>query len=279
MPLRSAALALIAAAALAASSGVAFSGVASASGGANASTSGTTAIACASASTGIAGLTAAQAIHAVARYMPHACGFTVSGQFDGPGFDIDGWELDGTTTYGALGAAHVVWLNQGIVLDFYRAGGGEYLRIYEYGKPNAAPDLNVRAEWQAFGISTALVKQAGSAKWIKLTAAQQKKINPDLGVALTASALAGDIAQGSGKPWKLGGTKTVHGVRCTVLIAPVNNSGPGFLGESLYVNTATGVPVGINYVSQDNQPVTSAFGHWGTAARVTAPPASKVVAG
>ena len=275
MPLRSAALALIAAATLAASSGVASSG-----GVANASTPETTAgFLCASASSGIAGLTAAQAIHAVAQYMPRACGFTVSGQFDGPGFDIDGWELDGTSTYGALGAAHVVWLNQGMVLDFYRAGGGEYLRIYEYGKPNAAPDLNVRAEWQAFGISTALVKKAGSAKWIKLTAAQQKKINPDLGVALTASALASDIAQGSGKPWKLGGTKIVNGVHCTVLIAPVNNSGPGFLGESLYVNTATGLPVGITYLSQDSQSVTASFGHWGHVAAVNPPPASKVVAG
>jgi hypothetical protein len=274
MPLRSAALALIAAAALAASSGVALSG-----GAANATSPGTTAIACASVPSDIAGLTAAQAIHAVAQSMPHGCGFTVSGQFDGPGFDIDGWELDGTSTYGALGAAHVVWLNQGMVLDFYRAGGGEYLRIYEYGKPNAAPDINVRAEWQAFGISAALGKQAGSAKWIKLTAAQQKKINPDLGVPLTASALAGDIAQGSGKPWKLGGTKTVNGVHCTVLIAPVNNSGAGFLGESLYVSTATGLPVGINYVSQDNQPVSASFGHWGQVAAVNPPPASKVVAG
>jgi hypothetical protein len=271
MPLRSAALALVAAAALAATTGAALPGAV-----ADASTP-SAMVACASASASIAGLTAAQAIHAVAGNMPHACGFTVSGQFDGPGFDIDGWELDGTSTYGALGAAHVVWLNQGMVLDFYRAGGGEYLRIYEYGKPNAAPDVNVRAEWQAFGISTALVKKAGSAKWIKLTAAQQKKINPDLGVSLTASALASDIAKGSGKPWKLGGTKTVNGVHCTVLIAPVNNSGPGFLGESLYVNTATGLPVGINYVSQDNQPVTASFGHWGHVAAVNPPPSSKVV--
>jgi hypothetical protein len=267
MPLRTAAVALVSAAALVASAGAATS--------ANAGTS----TVCAYMSQSIAGLTAAQAIRTVTSEMPHACGFRVSGQFDGPGFNIDGWEIYGTATYGALGAAHIAWLNQGMVLDFYRAGGGEYLRIYEDGKPNAAPDLNVKAEWQAFGVSSTLVKQAGSAKWIKLTSAQQKKINPGLYVPLTASVLAGDVAQGSGKPWKLGGTKTVDGVHCTVLIAPVNNSGPGFLGEALYVDTATGLPVGINYVSQDSQKVTATFGHWGTAGAVSPPPASKVVAG
>jgi hypothetical protein len=267
MPLRNAAVvALISAAALASSSGLA----------ANASTP-SNAFACASMTQSVAGLTAAQAIHLVASEMPHSCGFRISGQFDGPGFSMDGWEVDGTATYGALGAAHVAWLNQGMVLDFYRAGGGEYLRIYEYGKPNAAPDLNLRAEWQAFGISSALVKKAGSAKWIRLTAAQQKKLNPEFFVPLTASALAGDIAQGSGKPWRLGGTKTVNGVNCTVLVAPVNNSTPGYLGESLYVNTATALPVEIKYVSQDSQPVTASFGHWGTAGVVNPPPAAKVV--
>jgi len=223
------------------------------------------------------GESAAQVIRTAASEMSHSCGFRVSGQFDGPGFDIDGWELYGTSTYGALGAVHVVWLNQGIVLDFYRAGGGEYLRIYEAGQPNAAPDLDVKAEWQAFGISSALAKKAGSAKWIKLTAAQQKKINPDLGVPVTASVLASDVAQGSGKPWKLGGTKTVNGVRCEVLIAPVNNSGPGFLGESLYVDAANSLPIRISYLSQDSQSVTSSFGHWGTAGAVSPPPSSKVV--
>ncbi|HEY1626843.1 MAG TPA: hypothetical protein VGG16_23910 [Streptosporangiaceae bacterium] len=281
MPLRTAAVALFAAAALASSTGAVANASTVNASTANASTvnastaSGTTV--CASVTRSVAGLTAAQAIRVMASEMPHACGFTVSGQFDGPGFNLDGWELDGTSTYGALGGAHIVWYNQGMVLDFYRVGNGEFLRIYEAGKPNAAPDINVKGEWQAFGISNALVKKLGSAKWIKLTAAEQKKINPDLGVPVTASALASDVAKGSGKPWKLGGTKTVRGVHCTVLIAPVNNSAPGFLGESLYVNTATGLPVGINYVSQDSQSVTSTFGHWATAATVTAPPASKVV--
>jgi hypothetical protein len=267
MPLRIAAVALFSAAALAASSGVA----------ANASTAGT--VSCASMTTSMAGLTAAQAIRTVTANMSHACGFTVSGNFDGLGFNIDGWELDGTSTYGALGAAHIVWFDQGMVLDFYRAGGGEYLRIYEDGKPNAAPDLNVRAEWQAFGISSPVFKKAGSAKWIKLTTAQQKKINPEFDLPLTASALASAIAQGSGKPWKLGGTKTVNGVRCTVLTDPANNSNGGYLGESLYVATATGLPVGIHYVSQDSQAVATSFGHWGKAGAVSPPPASKVVVG
>jgi hypothetical protein len=267
MPLRTAAVALVAVATLATSAGAV----------ANASTASGPSM-CAYLTRSVHGLTAAQAIRVVASEMPNACGFTVSGQFDGPGFDIDGWELDGTSTYGALGGAHVVWLNQGIVLDFYRVGGSQYLRIYEDGKPNAAPDINVKAEWKAFGIASQLAKKAGSAKWIRLTAAQQKKLDPDLGVPLTASALASAIAKGSGKPWRLGGTKIVRGVHCTVLVAPVNNSGPGFLGSSLYVNTATGLPVGIHYVSQDSQSVTASFGHWG-AATVTAPPASKVIAG
>jgi hypothetical protein len=272
MPLRTTVVALISAAALVTGVGAATS--------ANASTSHTgTPYICAYMSEGVSGLTAVQVIKAVDSEMPHACGFAVSGQFDGPGFTMDGWELDGTATYGALGAVHIAWLDQGLVLDFYRAGGGEYLRIYEDGAPNAAPDINVRSMWQAFGISSALVKAAGSAKWIKLTAAQQKKITPELGVPLTAAALAGDVAQGSGKPWKLGGSKTVDGVHCTVLIAPVNNSGAGYLGESLYVDTATGLPLGIDYVSQDSQSVTASFGHWGMVAAVSPPPAAKVVVG
>lgn len=282
MPLRTAAVALIATAALASSAGA----VANASASTAYRTSGRIANqtgayqSCLSVTRSVAGLTAAQAIKVVASEMPHACGFTVSGDFDGPGFDIDGWELDGTSTYGALGGAHIVWFDQGMVLDFYRVGGARYLRLYEDGKPNAAPDLNVRTMWQAFGVSRAVVKQAGSAKWIKLTAAEWKKTSRDLqGVPLTASALASAVAKGSGKPWQLGGSKTVRGVHCTVLVAPVNKSGPGFLGESLNVSTATGLPVGIKYVSQDSQSVTASFGHWGTAAAVTAPPAAKVVAG
>jgi hypothetical protein len=265
MGLRTAAVALISAVAFASLPGVA----------ANASTS--TKMVCASVTQSAAGLSASQAVQAMAAEMPHACGFTVSGQFDGPGFSIDGLELYGTTTYGALGA---VWLNQGNVLDFYRAGGADYLRIYLYGQPNAAnPGVDVTTMWQAFGISSALVKEAGSAKWIKLTAAQAKKIVPDLaGVPLTASALAADVAQGSGKPWKLGGTKTVNGVKCTALVGPVNNSGVGYLGQSLYVSTATDLPVWIDYVAQDKQSVTATFGHWGQAS-VTPPPASKVVVG
>jgi|GEM_PF-4341470 len=273
MPFRTAALALTAAAVLTCSA-VAVANASTARAG-----SGIGPTVCAYPAHGVAGLTAAQAISRVASEMPHACGFTVSGQFDGPGFAIDGWELVGTSTYGALGAAHVVWVNQGVVLDFYRAGGGEFLRMYEDGKPNAVPDLDVKGTWQAFGISGALVSKAGSAKWIKLTAAQQKRINPEFYVPVTATALAGDIAKGSGKPWRLGGTKIVRGVRCTVLIAPVNNSGPGFLGESLYVATATGLPVGITYLSQDSQSVTASFGHWGTAGPVSPPPAAKIVAG
>ena len=267
MRLRAAAVALISVTALASSTAVA----------AEASTIVSNKTLCASVTRSVANLTAAQAIRAVATNMAHTCGFTVSGQFDGPGFNVDGWEIYGTATYGALGGVHVAWLDQGMVLDFYRAGGSEYLRIYEYGEPNAAPDLNVTSMWQAFGIPGAEVKMAGSAKWIKLTTAEQKKINPELYSPVTASALASAVAQGSGKPWKLGAAKVVHGVHCTALVAPVNNSGPGYLGETLYVNTATGLPVGIDYVSQDSQSVTASFGHWDTTGGVGPPPASKVV--
>jgi hypothetical protein len=65
--------------------------------------------------------------------------------------------------------------------------------------------------------------------------------------------------------------------RIAAAALPVNNSGPGYLGESLYVNTATGLPVEIAYVSQDSQSTTASFGHWGHVVAVNPPSAAKVV--
>jgi hypothetical protein len=95
--------------------------------------------------------------------------------------------------------------------------------------------------------------------------------------ALTAGALAADIAQGGQQPgtapaWQLGGTATVRGVRCTVLTDRASK--PFSLTEYLYVDTATGLPLQVGYGTLG---VTSFFGNWGHVAAVTPPPASEVV--
>jgi hypothetical protein len=269
MRLRTAAVALISAAALASSGAVI---------AANASSPGS-ATACAMVTRPITNLPAAQAVRAVAANLDKTCGFTISGSFEGAGFGIDGWGLYGSSSYAASGAVHLVWDGQGVILDVYRVGGSDYLRLYMApgaGTSGSQATATLRAEWNSWDVkSNAVIKAAGTTKWVKLTAAQTKMFNKDAGVPLSSAALGTAIAEGSQKPWKLGGTKTVNGVRCTVLTDPVNNSGPGYLGESLYVNPS-GLPVKITYVSQDSQSVVSVFGHWGGVATV-APPASKVI--
>jgi hypothetical protein len=271
MPIRIAAAALISAAAFVSGCG----SVANASGPGDAL--------CASLTQSVNGWTAAQAIHIVAENMADTCGFTISGDFEGEAFGIDGWGLYGTSTYGPFGGVHLVWNNQGVILDVYRVSGHDYLRLYMESDSGASASQiasELRAEWNAFGItSNAVIKAVGTTKWVEFTAAQAKKVNTELGVPLTSGALGNAIAQGSGEPWKLGGTKTLNGVRCLVLTDPVNNSGPGYLGESLYVNESTGEPVEIRYVSQDSQQVTANFGNWNHVGVLTGPPAAKVVQG
>jgi hypothetical protein len=273
MPIRTAARALIAAAALA-SSGALASTLALA----NASSPGND-TACAQATRLIAGMSAANAIQAVAANMASTCGFTLSGNLEGIGFGIDGWGLYGTSSFAASGAVHLIWDDQGVITDFYRSAASEYLRLYmapDAGMPGSEANATLRAEWNSWGVnSNAAIKAAGTTKWVKLTAAQIRIFNSEVGFPLTSAALGRDIAMGSAKPWKLGGTKTVSGVRCTVLTDPANNSGPDFLGESVYVNSV-GLPVQIRYVSQDSQQVSASFGHWGTIPALT-PPASKIV--
>jgi hypothetical protein len=277
MPIRTAVTAAISAAAIISCSVAAANASASASGGP------VSPVACASLTQSVTGHNATQAIHAVAANMAHTCGFTVSGSFEGVGFGIDGWGLAATSSYAAEGGLHLVWNAQGVINDLYRSGGHEYLRLYEEagsGMSAGQTTVTLRATWKAYGVtSNSVIKAAGSTKWIKLTAAQQKTVNSELGLPLTSAALGADIAKGSGRPWRLGGTKTVDGVRCVVLTDPVNNSGPDYLGENLYVNAATGLPVRIQYVSQDGQPVASIFGNWGRVITITPPPASKVVNG
>jgi hypothetical protein len=275
MPSRTAALSLIAAAALAAS------GTLGTSSAAVANASGPGPFICAQLARIITGLSAARAISAVADGMDKTCGFTISGSFDGTGFGVDGWGLYGTSSYAATGGAHLVWNDQSVIIDFYRsAAGSEYLRLYMApgsGMTGAQGAATLRAQWNGYGVtSDAAIKAAGSSKWIKLTAAQSKKFNANAGVPLTSAALGADIAKGSGKPWRLGGSKTVQGVRYTVLTDPVNNSGPGYLGENLYVNSFS-EPVQIKYVSQDTQSVVASFGHWGGVPAEILPAASKIV--
>jgi hypothetical protein len=227
----------------------------------------------------VAGQTAARALKTVAANIPAACGFKVSGYFLGAGFGIDGLQLDGATTYDRKGDVHLVYINQGVVIDAYRVGAGVYLRMYEYGEPNAAPDLNVRAEWNAFGVtSNAVIKAAGSAKWVRLTAAELKKFTVNGGyVGLgTPASLAANLVKGTGVTWKLAGVATVHGVRCTVLTQATDRN-KLFPAERLYVGTATGLPVEVSYAHTGGGPITTNFGTWSDTTAVTVP--TRVVAG
>ena len=227
----------------------------------------------------VAGQTAAKALKTVAANIPAACGFTVSGYFLGAGFGIDGLQLDGTTTYDGKGDVHLVYINQGVVIDAYRIGASVYVRMYEYGEPNAAPDVNVRGEWNAFGVtSNAVIKAAGSSKWVRLSAAELKKFTVNGGfVGLsTPSSLAANLVKGTGVTWKLAGSATVRGVRCTVLTDATDRSRQ-FPAERLDVSTASGLPVEVSYAHTGGGPITTNFGTWSHTRAVTVP--TRVVAG
>jgi hypothetical protein len=227
----------------------------------------------------VAAQTAAQALKTMAANIPAACGFTVSGYFLGAGFGIDGLQLDGATAYDSKGNLHLVYINQGVVIDAYRIGPSVYVRMYEYGEPNAAPDVNVRGEWSAFGVtSNAVIKAAGSSKWVRLSAAELKKFSANGGLAGlgTPSSLAANLVKGTGVAWKLAGKATVRGVRCTVL-TDATDSSKQFPAERLYVSTASGLPVEVSYAHTGGGPITTNFGTWSHAPAVTVP--TRVVAG
>lgn len=96
---------------------------------------------------------------------------------------------------------------------------------------------------------------------------------PDRDRILGSSAgFAAALVKGSGKAWTLSGTKTVNGVRCTVLTEGKNGLFPA---ETLYVRTTTGLPVMVRYAIPGGGKTT--FASWGGTARVFAP--SQVVAG
>jgi hypothetical protein len=236
---------------------------------------------CTPATRGIAGMSAAQAIKTVTANIPKACGFTISGIFNGAAFG-DGWQLTGASTYDARGGVHLSWVDQGVLIDFRQVGGAEFVKI------NAGPAPDDGGMWPGFGItSSAVIKAAGTTKWVRLPrpAAQGGLVYGVGGTPYTAAFLATEVARGSQRPsttpWRLAGTATVHGVACTVL---VNKPLPGSVvltTQWLYVATATGLPLQIGYYYPTNhkQNVTSFFSNWGHAAVVTPPPASKVVAG
>jgi hypothetical protein len=227
----------------------------------------------------VAGQTAAQVLRTLAANIPAACGFTLSGDFLGQVFGIDGLELWGVTTYDSAGHVHLGYINQGVVVNAYRIGASEYLRLYESASPNAAPDINVKGEWNAFGVtSNAVINAAGSTRWVKLTAAQQKKMSADDGFAGIGNpaALAAALVKGTGATWKLAGSATIRGIRCTVL-SDATDSNKLYPAEKLYLNTATGLPVTVRYAYQMAPQPTTNFGNWSRTAAVTAP--ARVVAG
>jgi hypothetical protein len=227
----------------------------------------------------VAGQTAAQVLRTLAANIPAACGFTVSGDLLGQVFGIDGVELWGVTTYDSAGHVHLVYVNQGVVINAYRIGSSEYLRLYESANPNAAPDINVKGEWNAFGVtSNAVINAAGSTKWVKLTAAQEKKVSADGGfVGIGGPAyLAAALVKGTGVTWKLAGSATISGIRCTVL-SDATDSNKLYPAEKLYLNTATGLPVTVRYAYQVPPQPTTTFGNWSRTTAVTAP--TRVVAG
>lgn len=233
---------------------------------------------CRPATHGIGGLSAAQAIRTVTANVPKACGFTISGIFEGAAFG-DSWQLTATSAFGGNGAVHLDWVEQGTYVDFVNTGSAEYVRL------SGGTPLNNDGFWPSFGVTShAVMKAAGTSKWVRLPV---KATTAKVGWPLTASALATWVAQGAQRPtatpWHLDGTATVHGIRCTVL---VNKPLPGpdnadLTTQWLYVNTATGLPVQIGYYYQTNhkQNLTTFFGNWGHPAAVTAPPAARVVAG
>ncbi|HEX6521725.1 MAG TPA: hypothetical protein VF070_17235 [Streptosporangiaceae bacterium] len=220
---------------------------------------------------------AAQIVRVMRASIPNACGFTVTGELLGADFGIDGVTLVGPTTFDGRGQAHVVYATQGIVLNFYRVGGADYVRLYEYDAPTAVPDLNLRVLWSEFGVSSGVVNKAGSTKWVRLTRAQQRAFNRSdmLGMLGTPSSLAAALADGTGATWKLSGTKVIGGIKCTAITDPAKNEQD--FTETIYVNDKTGLPVTVRYVVQHGSTLNARFGHWSSTSAVTRP--AQVVAG
>jgi len=228
--------------------------------------------------TGIGGkASAAQIARTMRANIPDACGFTVTGELLGADFGIDGVTLAGPTTFDGRGRAHVVYVSQGVVLDFYRVGGADYVRLYEYDAPTAVPDQNLRALWSEFGVSSRVVNKAGSTKWVRLTPAQQRAFNRSdlLGSLGTPSSLAAALADGTAATWKLSGTKVIDGIKCTAITDPAKNEQD--FAETIYVNDKTGLPVTVRYAVRHGRTLAAGFGHWSSTAAVTRP--SQVVTG
>lgn len=220
---------------------------------------------------------AAQIVRTMRASIPNACGFTVTGELLGADFGIDGVTLVGRTTFDSRGQAHVVYASQGVVLDFYRVGGADYVRLYEYGAPAAVPDLNLRVLWREFGVSSRVVNKAGSAKWVRLTAAQQRAFSRSgmLGMLGTPSSLAAAMADGTSATWKLNGTKVIDGIKCTAITDPAKNEQD--FTETIYVNDKSGLPVTVRYAVRHGRTLATGFGHWSSTSTITRP--AKVVAG
>ncbi|MBV9445045.1 MAG: hypothetical protein JO345_04005 [Streptosporangiaceae bacterium] len=220
---------------------------------------------------------AAQIVRTMRASIPDACGFTVTGELLGADFGIDGVTLVGPTTFDGRGQAHVVYASQGVVLDFYRVGGADYVRLYEYNAPTAVPDLNLRVLWSEFGVSSRVVNKAGSTKWVRLTPAQQRAFNRSdmLGKLGTPSSLATALADGTAATWKLSGTKVIGGIKCAAITDPAKNEQD--FTETIYVNEKTGLPVTVRYAVRHGSTLTTGFGHWSSTSAVTRP--AKVVAG
>jgi len=220
---------------------------------------------------------AAQIVRTMRANIPDACGFTVTGELLGADFGIDGVTLVGRTVFDSRGHAHVVYVSQGVVLDFYRVGGADYVRLYEYDAPTAVPDQNLRALWSEFGVSSRVVNKAGSTKWVRLTPAQQRAFNRSdmLGMLATPSSLAAALAEGTAATWKLSGTKVVDGIKCTAITDPANNEQD--FAETIYVSDRTGLPVTVRYAVQHGRTLATGFGHWSSTPAVTRP--AQVVAG
>jgi hypothetical protein len=220
---------------------------------------------------------AAQIVRTMRASIPDACGFTVTGELMGTDFGIDGTTLAGPTTFDGRGNAHVLYVTQGTVLNFYRVGGADYVRLYEYDAPTAVPDLNLKALWSEFGVSSRVVNNAGSTKWVRLTPAQQRAFNRSdlLGSLGTPSSLAAALADGTGAAWKLSGTKVVDGIKCAAITDPAKNEQD--FAETIYVSDRTGLPVTVRYVVQHGRPLATGFGHWSSTSAVTRP--AQVVAG
>jgi hypothetical protein len=214
---------------------------------------------------------AAQIVRTMRANIPNACGFTVTGELLGADFGIDGVTLAGPTAFDGQGQAHVMYATQGTVLDFYRAGGADYVRLYEYDAPTAVPDQNLRALWSEFGVSSSVVNKAGSTKWVRLTPAQQRAFNRSdmLGMLATPSSLATALADGTDATWELSGTKVVDGIKCAAITDPAKNRQD--FAETIYVNDKTGLPVTIRYAVQHGDALAADFSHWSSTSAITRP--------